>query len=258
MDILSIDNLFFCYGKARVLGGISFGLETGKLYGLFGPNGAGKTTLFRLCLGILKPHSGNIFYKSVDIISLKAPALARIFSWLPQDHSPPFPFTVRELVLMGMAGSFGYGPKAEHELKAIAAMERLGISGLADRPYTKLSGGQRQLALIARALAQDTPLLFFDEPGASLDYKNQVQLWQILKELSLEGKTILACAHDPNQLLWYCDEAIILKEGKLETKGPANKVLSQEMLDKLYGKSFRLGQAGVYPVVYPASGPVSL
>ncbi len=258
MDILSIDNLKFSYGKPGVLGGISFGLEAGKLYGLFGPNGAGKTTLFRLCLGILKPHSGNVFYKGTDVTRLNAPALARIFSWLPQDHKPPFPFTVRELVLMGMAGSFGYGPKVEHELKALAAMERLGISGLAERPYTKLSGGQRQLALIARAMAQDTPLLFFDEPGAALDYKNQVQLWQILKELSREGKTILACAHDPNQLLWYCDEAIILKEGKLEAKGPVNKALSQEMLDKLYGKSFRLGHAGACPVVCPASGPVSL
>lgn len=256
--MLEIDNLFFYYSKARVLDGISFGLETGKLYGLFGPNGAGKTTLFRLCLGILQPHSGNIFYKSVDVMSLKAPALARIFSWVPQEHSPPFPFTVRELVLMGMAGSFGYGPKAEHQEKAIAAMERLGISELAERPYTKLSGGQRQLALIARALAQDTPLLFFDEPGASLDYKNQIMLWQILKSLSRKGKTILACAHDPNHLLWYCDEAIVLEEGRLAAKGAVNMALNQGILDRLYGKSFRLGKAGACQVVYPASDPGSL
>lgn len=250
--MLKVDKLSFSYKKKKVLEDITFSLERGKLYGLFGPNGAGKTTLLRCCLGSLKPDYGSISYNGLAVNNLKASKLARIFSWVPQEHSTSFSFTVLELVLMGLAVDFGSSPKEEHKNRASNALQKLGIEDLADRPYNKLSGGQRQLTLIARALAQNSPILFFDEPGTALDYKNQAKLWQILKAACKEGKTVLACVHDPNQLLWYCDKAIVLSEGRIKAFGALPDTLNTTLLKELYGNSITIGEISGLPLIYPA------
>ncbi|WP_281175393.1 ABC transporter ATP-binding protein [Methanogenium cariaci] len=126
----------------------------------------------------------------------KIEELAKIVSYVPQDHKPPFPYLVREVVLMGgrtphLGGFFGV-KKRDKEI-ALDAIETLGISDLSDRPYNQLSGGQRQMVLMARALAQDTPVLFLDEPTSALDFQNQMKIWKIMREISADGKTIIAC-----------------------------------------------------------------
>lgn len=251
--MIRVSGLGYSYGDKRVFDGVDFSVAPGTLCGLFGPNGAGKTTLFKCCLNLLRPRAGVVSYGGRDARSITVSAMARLVSYVPQEHSPPFPFLVREIVLMGLAPYFGgvFGLKREHEARAAAAMERVGIADLADRPYTRLSGGQRQLALIARALAQDTPVIMLDEPTAALDFRNQVAVWAVIRQIADEGKTVLACAHDPNHVSWFCDEAVVLAEGRVVARGETSAALSQGTLEAIYGDTCATGELAGLRMIYP-------
>lgn len=231
--MLTIKDIHFTYGDFPVLSGISFSVGEGELCGLFGPNGCGKTTLFKCCLRFLHPHKGTVDIAGEDIANHSTGDLARLIAYVPQEHKPPFPYLVREVVLMGRTPHLGgfFGVKRHDKEIALDALDTLGISDLADRPYNHLSGGQRQMVLMARAIAQDTVVLFLDEPTSALDFKNQLRIWQIMREIAEDGKTILACSHDPNHVSWFCDRVVVVDSGRVLAEGDPTSVISEGILD---------------------------
>ncbi len=166
---------------------------------------------------------------------------------------PPFPFLVKEVVLMGrnpFISKFS-GPRSEDIFHTRKVMEQLQIQDLANRPYTELSGGQRQLVILARALNQNTPVLLLDEPSSALDFKNQIILWKIVRNLTESGKTIIACTHDPNHISWFCDQVVVLKEGSVLSMGHPKEVMNTEILQKLYGDLCMVGCCHNQQVIIP-------
>ena len=235
--MLKVDNLSFGYGNgARILNDVSFHVPTGRICGLFGPNGCGKTTLFKCCLKFLNYSKGSVTVDGRDVKKCSIRDMARRVSYVPQEHKPPFPYLVKDVVLMGrtphLKGLFGVSKK--HKQKAYEAMELIGITELADRSYSSLSGGQRQLVLIARAAAQETPLLFLDEPTSALDFSNQIKILRILRRIAAGGTTIVACTHDPNHVLWFCDEVVVMGPQNLVARGEPKNIISEKVLDRIY------------------------
>ncbi len=235
--MLQVQNLSFNYGDGKpVFTDISFRVERGRMCGLFGPNGCGKTTLFKCCLKFLNHTSGTIFVNGRDIRTTSIRDMARLVAYVPQEHKPPFPYLVKDVVLMGRTphlSSF-FGISDHHKQKVAEALELLGIEQLADIPYSQLSGGQRQMVLIARAVAQETPLLFLDEPTSALDFSNQIRIMTILRQIADKGTTIIACTHDPNHVLWFCDNVVVLGKQRLVTQGEPVNVLCDTVLDEIY------------------------
>lgn len=240
------------YGEKEILHKVSFTVKEGAVCGLFGPNGSGKTTLIRCCSGS-HPYTGMITVDGSDITALTPRDLAKHISYVPQSHTPMFPFTVKEIVLMGRNPYVSQisGPSEEDLVKTEEVLTDLKILDLADQAYTELSGGQRQLVILARALNQDTPVMLLDEPASALDFRNQIRLWKLLRRLADRGKTILACTHDPNHISWFCDYAVIMKDGQVLTDGLSQEVITREVMEELYGDlcsvEERRGRAVVIP-----------
>ena len=220
---------------------------------LFGPNGTGKTTLFKCCLNFLVPDKGSVCINGEDIGRLKARDLARQAAYVPQAHHCAFPFTVSQMVLMGRTPYLNrfYMPEEQDQALARQAMETLGITRLADIPYNRLSGGQQQMVLIARAIAQDTGLILLDEPAAALDFKNQVRLWQVLQDIVKRGTAILACTHDPNHVSWFCDSTVVLGRSGLLAKGDPGQIMSQQMMDRIYSDTCRVKDLNGLKIMVP-------
>ena len=171
-----------------------------------------------------------------DVEQCTVEHLARLVAYVPQEHRPPFPYLVREVVLMGRTPHLGgfFGVKRRDKEIAMDALATLEIGDLADRPYNHLSGGQRQMVLMARAIAQDTPVLFLDEPTSALDFQNQMRIWQIMRDIAGEGKTILACSHDPNHVAWFCDRVVVVGSGSVVAEGRPEDVISEDVLAMIY------------------------
>jgi iron complex transport system ATP-binding protein len=251
--MFEVQNLSFSYGEHEILQGLSFAVRRGELCGLFGPNGCGKTTLFRCCLSFLK-FGGKVLLGGHETRSLGVKSLARRIAYVPQEHHPQFPFSVFEVVLMARtphmaSGLFGISRK--DQAKALEALDWLDIADLAPLGYTQLSGGQRQLVLIARALAQETNVILLDEPTSSLDFHNQVKVWQVLRRIAGQGITILACSHDPNHVAWFCDRVVMLHDHKIVAEGKPREVFQEDLLNTLYQGSCRVVDAGDVTVVLP-------
>ncbi|HON81499.1 MAG TPA: ABC transporter ATP-binding protein [Methanoregulaceae archaeon] len=251
--MLQVSGLHFCYGSVPVLRDISFGVEQGTLCGLFGPNGSGKTTLFKCCLKFLKTQKGSVRLNGKDIRTLKYEDTAKLVSYVPQEHKPPFPYLVREVVLMGRTPHLGgfFGISRRDRMIARDAIETIGITELADRPYNQLSGGQRQMVLMARAIAQETPMMFLDEPTSALDYSNQVKIWKIMRMIADEGTTILACSHDPNHVAWFCDKVVVMNENSITAEGLPSTVITEEVLGKIYTEDCTVRTVGGVNIVIP-------
>jgi len=217
IPMLDVRDLHFNYGQTPILKGVSFEVNEGELCGLFGPNGCGKTTLFKCCLNFLKSHSGSVCMDGREVKNLRVEDMAKIVAYVPQEHKPPFPYLAREVVLMGrtprLHGFFGIGK--HDKKKAAEALDLLGLSEIADFPYNQLSGGQRQMILMARAIAQETKLMFLDEPTSALDFSNQIRIWRIMRLVAESGVTILACSHDPNHVSWFCDKVVVMKDNRI-------------------------------------------
>jgi iron complex transport system ATP-binding protein len=236
--MLRVENVSFSFGAFPVLEKISFHAAQGELCGLFGPNGCGKTTLFKCCLKFLEGSSGTVFINGRNSQDLSIREMARYAAYVPQEHKPTFPYLVREVVLMGRTPHMGvfFGISHDHEAKAMAALELLEITHLAERPYNQLSGGQRQMVMIARAIAQETKIVFLDEPTSALDFKNQITIWRIMRKIADRGITIVACSHDPNHVAWFCDKVVVLDGNGIVTEGAPAKVITQKVLDRIYQK----------------------
>lgn len=237
MSILRARELSVGHGSRTVGTGISFELHKGEVLALLGPNGAGKTTLFRTILCLLKPHAGSIEIDGENLASWTRRKMARHLAYVPQTHSVIFAYSCLQMVLLGRTAHVGLTarPSASDHRIAEEALGTLGISDLRDRIYMELSGGERQLVLIARALAQGSDFLLMDEPTASLDFGNRSRVLKIIKALAVhENKGVILSTHDPNHA-FDCKSTLLLASGKIIAQGPPAAVMTAKNLQSLYG-----------------------
>lgn len=232
-----VDKLSFSYGEHRVLNEVSFLADYGEFVSVIGPNGVGKTTLFRCILGLNKPDGGCIRIEEKDISEMEPKELARKIAYIPQSHNPVFNYSVFDMVLMGTTAQMGRTTspgKIQREM-ASQAMELLGITDIQNRGFRYISGGERQLVLIARAIAQQAKIMVMDEPTASLDFGNRIQVMKTVRKLVDGGYTVIQSTHDPNQAYMYSDKVLALDEGTVAMYGPPDEVINSELITKLYG-----------------------
>lgn len=224
------------YPDRTVGRGLDVALSTGEVLALLGPNGGGKTTLLKTLLGLLKPKAGEVRLGDKPLDNYSIRERARVVAYVPQVHISTFAFTVETVVLMGRTahGSLFSRPSGQDRAVAQAALERFGIAALASRPYTMISGGERQLVLLARALAQEPQFIVLDEPTASLDFGNQGKVMREIRALAKSGHGVLFTTHDPNHALRAADRAYLLREGTRIADGPVATVLNREQLEALY------------------------
>ncbi|MFZ0195637.1 MAG: ABC transporter ATP-binding protein [Pseudolabrys sp.] len=224
------------YPDRTVGRGLDVALSTGEVLALLGPNGGGKTTLLKTLLGLLKPKAGEVRLGDKPLDNYSIRERARVVAYVPQVHISTFAFTVETVVLMGRTahGSLFTRPSGQDRAVAHAALERFGIAALASRPYTMISGGERQLVLLARALAQEPQFIVLDEPTASLDFGNQGKVMREIRALAKSGHGVLFTTHDPNHALRAADRAYLLREGTRIADGPVATVLNREQLEALY------------------------
>ena len=222
-------------------------MQEAELLGLLGPNGAGKSTLFRCILGLEKNHTGKVFLDGQSIETMKSACLAKIIAYVPQVHYPSFNYSVLDMVLMGTAsqGKEWAMPNARQRSAAAEALELLGMEKFRDRGFRQLSGGEQQLVLIARALAQKARLLVMDEPTANLDYGNQIRLLLQVKQLSRQGYSIILSPHNPDHAFLFVDRVLALHNNRLAASGIPAEALTEELIHSLYG----------VPVIIRRDGP---
>jgi iron complex transport system ATP-binding protein len=237
--ILAASALGFGYGAKAVGRGVDMEVRPGEVLCLLGPNGSGKTTLFKTMLGLLPAQAGEVRLDGVPVAGLTRPQIARRVAYVPQAHAAHFPFTVADMVVMGRTAHLGLfaSPSEADRRKALAALATLGIGELADAEYTRISGGQRQLALIARSLAQEAPAIVMDEPTASLDFGNQVVVLSEVKRLAATGLAIVLSTHDPDHAFSIGHRVALLHGGGLLAQGEPREVLTREQLQAVYGVS---------------------
>jgi iron complex transport system ATP-binding protein len=240
------------YPDHTVGSGLDVGLETGEVLALLGPNGGGKTTLLKTLLGLLRPKAGDVALGGKALSRYSIRERARTVAYVPQVHIGTFAFSVETVVLMGRTahGNLFSRPTTHDRLVAATALKRLGIGRLAQRPYTEISGGERQLVLLARALAQEPQFIVLDEPTASLDFGNQGKVMAEIKALAASGHGVLFTTHDPNHALRAANRAYLLRDGTRIAEGPVDTVLNRERLEELY-------RAPVERLVDPETGAVA-
>lgn len=257
LTVLEACALSIGYGARIVASGIDLAVTGGEVLCLLGPNGAGKTTLFKTLLGLLPAKAGQVRLAGRPIAELSRQEIARTVAYVPQAQAMEFAYTVLDLVLMGRTAHLGpfAAPRAVDRERARQALTDLGIWGLAEREANRISGGQRQLCLVARALAQDTRLLVMDEPTASLDLGNRLLVLDRVKHLQAQGYGIVFSTHDPDQAYELATRVAVIADGRLAAYGPATETLTGEMLSAVYGVAVTVERTpGGRAVVVPASG----
>lgn len=234
--VLSVSDLSVDLGDTEVLDSVDLTVERGELVGLVGPNGAGKTTLLRAARGTLTPDAGQVLVDGDPVAGLSAKAVGRRVATVPQDTSVSFAFSVREIVEMGRTPHvprFGAMEAADHDA-VTRAMERTEVVEFADRSVTEISGGERSRVLLARALAQETPLLLLDEPTASLDPNHRLRTFETVSELVREGRSAVAAIHDLDTAARYCDRIVVVAGGGVIANGPPESVLTTPTLRRAF------------------------
>ena len=230
-------NLSFSYEERPVLRDISFRVEQGEFLSILGPNGVGKSTLFRCVLGLLSGYTGQVLVDGVDARQFSIRESARHIAYIPQSSHPIFNYRVFDIVLMGATSAVSVlrAPGREHTERCRWALEKVGISHLADRCYHRLSGGEQQLVMIARALVQNAPILMLDEPTANLDFGNQLLVLEQVRSLAREGYTVIQTTHHPEQSYLFSDRILALQNGRVLLEGAPSQVLTQQAIRDLYG-----------------------
>jgi iron complex transport system ATP-binding protein len=240
--MLEVRELAFGFPGRTVGRGVSFSLARGEVLCVLGPNGGGKTTLFRTILGLIAKQAGGVELAGEPVEKLSRPAIARLAGYVPQEHSAYFAFSVREFVAMGRTsrlGAFARPGRIDREATE-RALQSLGIAHLAAKPVTAISGGERQLALVARALAQEPQLLVMDEPTAGLDFGNQARVLERISALASSGISILFSSHDPDHAFLGAKQALLLGEGRALETGAPKEVIRGDTLERLYGVPIKI------------------
>jgi iron complex transport system ATP-binding protein len=232
---IELTDIRYAYDGRLVLDGVSLHVPDGRFGVILGRNGAGKSTLLRIAAGLLAPQQGEVRIAGRPLAGLDARGRARRVGYLSQFHQPMFSFSVRDVVLTGRAASVADVPSELDATAAAEAMAALGISELVSRPYDELSGGERQLVMIARVLAQQPKALMLDEPVSHLDLANQHRLLRALHGLTRQGITILAVLHDPNHAFLFADEIVYLDRGQIERRTAETVSADAAQVERLYG-----------------------
>lgn len=240
---LHIENIHAGYGKKEVLTDVSLQIERGCICALMGRNGSGKTTLLRCINAVLKPAQGKVLVLGNDVTKLTRVEIARLISVVPQSCQTAFPFSCREMILMSCVSRLNpwSSPSKREDTKVRLLMEELGIESLADRPFNQLSGGERQLVLLARALFQATPVMLLDEPNAHLDFSNQHAIMKLMRDVvKKRDVTALITLHDPNLTLYYCDKVAMLKDGSVAAYGQSEEIMKDKILQEVLGENIQI------------------
>jgi len=234
---LEVRNLRCGYGRKAILKDISFSIQSGEVLCLLGCNGCGKTTFIKTLLGLLPAKSGNILLDGQDIRSWSNSRIARVMAYIPQSHQAAFPFRVLDMVLMGRTAHLKtFATPSDHDIEvAEAAMATLNIIHLRNRVYTELSGGERQLVLIARALAQEPSIMVMDEPTCSLDFGHQAMVMEQVEKLARRNLAVVMSSHFPSHAFLYSDKVLLFNAGQVLKMGDPQEIVTEQNLKKLYG-----------------------
>ena len=250
---LSVQNISFSYGSNQVLKDISFEINKGEFWAVIGPNGVGKSTLFRCILGLLQPVKGRITIDDRDINTMSRKVLAQRIAYIPQIHRPVFGYTVRDTVLMGTTRylSAFEQPKATQVEKANSVLRMLEMEDIAEKNYAALSGGQQQMVLITRALAQDAEILVMDEPTSALDYGNQMKILALLRTLAQRSYSVVVSTHNPQHALDFSEKVLALSPDKSSVQGRAEAVIDKELMKRLYNMEVEFVSAEGRKILVP-------
>lgn len=247
MRTISVEGITFSYpGRRAVFKEITLAVEEGDVYSLLGPNGTGKSTLLKCMAGLISPSHGRILLDGREINGMQPYEIARRVGFVPQTQVSPFPFRVRDIVLMGRASHLNAfaTPSAKDEAIAADALAHVGISHLADRACTAISGGEWQLVLIARAIAQRPKTLLLDEPTSHLDLGNQMRVLDVIRGLAEGGMTIVVATHFPDHALLTSSKVAILKDQRIIATGPPEEVIREDTMRQAYGTDVRIMHLG--------------
>lgn len=255
MTLLRADSVGYSYTPGHpVLDGVTLSIAGRSVVFLLGHNGCGKTTLLELLSGVRALQKGVIWYGAERLDQFPARVCAQRVGFVPQIHAPVFAYTVREVVLMGRTpylGFLGVPNRADHAI-VDDAIERVGLAAFRDRPYTELSGGERQMTLIARGLAQQTRVLLLDEPTAHLDPCNQHIVLEMISDLSRQGVSFVISSHNPNSALLYADHVAVMKAGRIITLGAPGEVLTGDVLSSAYDMTMdTVSESGMVRAILP-------
>ena len=233
---MQVNNLSFSYGTRRVLDGISFAAKNGELLSVLGANGVGKSTLFRCMLGLNRHYSGEIKVDDTRVDTLTPGALAKHMAYIPQSHTHAFNYSVFDIVLMGTSAQVAFSgrPGIKERETVMESLEKLGIADFAPRDFMRLSGGEQQLVLIARALAQQSKTLIMDEPTANLDFGNQERVLRRIHLLAEEGYAIILSTHHPEQAYRFSHSILAMHGGRVAAHGSPRDVMTAELMQTLY------------------------
>jgi ABC-type cobalamin/Fe3+-siderophores transport system ATPase subunit len=240
---LEIKDVAFSYtGAGNVFEDLSFRADGEEMLCILGPNGCGKTTLLKCIAGIFKLAGGQVLLDDRDTGTMTRGEVAKILGYIPQEHNAPFPYRVLQMVLMGRSphiGTFSLPSKADIEI-AEESLDRVGIWHLKDRRYTQLSGGEKQLVIMARVLAQQPKMLLLDEPTSHLDFRNQTLILQLVERLAHEGLPAIMTTHFPNHALTYSSKVALMSKGAMLAVGRSEDIVTRENMREIYGIDVRI------------------